>query len=806
MAPRKRIGEVLVEACLISPAQLDEALRLQLRERKMLGQILIDLGWVTEHEVCRAVAELLNIKFIDVDGALISQDVIQLAPENLAAKRNILPLFIQDKILFLAMENPLDIDVIQRIEFRTGLQVQPLIAPPSQLRDIIRKHYDIDEYVGSMLAPVEAASVSVDAAPEAEEAVDVSEARRQSEGGQIIKLANLLIAEGVKRRASDIHIEPTARGVNVRYRVDGLLVKGVQVPHWLQQPLVSRLKILASLDIAEHRKPQDGRIRVSYMQRKIDLRVSTLPSNFGEKVVIRILDSTASAHDLTRLGLSSDHLRVYRGLIQQPQGLILVTGPTGSGKTTTLYASLNAVKDDTKNIVTVEDPIEYQLEGITQVQVNPKAGMTFASGLRSILRQDPNVILVGEIRDGETAAIAMQASETGHLVLSTLHTNDSVSTVNRLFSLGIAADLVAANLLAVVAQRLVRRICPKCKVAYAPDAKEWQQVGVSSAKHGVAAYKGAGCSACNHTGFYGQIGLYEIFAPTEQARGDIAKRPSKHALKQLAAEAGMTTMLEDGLAKIRQGLTTIAEVARVCAVEPARLARSRPCPACGAAVPEEAEDCPACRQRLHRLCEQCQAVLDEAWAFCPACGARTAQAPPSPPGVGEAPGTEPPAEAPGTEPPAEAPGTEPPAEAPGTEPPAEAPIRIVAADDDELVRNMIKLLLENKGYDVIPAVNGEDALAKIQAELPDLIILDVVMPKLDGFRVCKSVRAAMETMFTPIVMLTGQDSLEEKQRGLSMGADDYITKPFRADDLLERIAAALGRAYHRKTEAIQPEP
>lgn len=787
MAPRKRIGEVLIDACLISPEQLDEALRRQIDERKMLGQILIDMGWVTEQEVCRAVAELLKIKFIDVDGALISQDVVQLAPEDLAAKRMILPLFIQDNTLFLAMENPLDVDAIQRIEFRTGMQVQPLIAPPTKLREVIRKHYDIDEYVGSMLAPVQAASVSMEAEPD-DEAVDISEAKRQSEGSQIVKLANLIIAEGIKRRASDIHIEPTERGVNVRYRVDGMLVKGVQVPHWLQLPLVSRLKILADMDIAERRKPQDGRIRVNYMRRKIDLRVSTLPSNFGEKVVIRILDSKASKHDLARLGLSDAHLGVFRALIQQPQGLILVTGPTGSGKTTTLYASLNAVKDGSKNIVTVEDPIEYQLEGITQVPVNPKAGMTFASGLRSILRQDPNVILVGEIRDGETAGIAMQAAETGHLVLSTLHTNDAVSTVNRLFSLGIGADVLAANLLAIVAQRLVRRICPECKIEYTPDAEAWQRVAVLDEQRSTA-YRGTGCEYCKYTGFYGQIGIYELFVPNERLRGEIAARPTKYQLKRSAAEAGMRVMADDGVEKIQQGLTTIDEVARVCSIEPGSAGipageSNQPRPTGSAAIQpgsagipagEPKQPRPAGNAAVQQPCQECGAALQEAWHFCPFCGTQRPESQ-GPPLVAAD----------------NAPGK-------AADEMVDTPIRIVAADDDEMVRNMVRTLLETQGYQVISAVNGRDALTKIRAELPDLIMLDVVMPKLDGFAVCKAVRASIDTMFIPVVMLTGQDSLEEKERGLSLGADDYITKPFRTDDLLERIDAALKRAYQRKT-------
>jgi type IV pilus assembly protein PilB len=720
MAQRKRLGEILVEACVISQDQLDEALRLQKSQNRPIGQILVEMGWITEHEVCRAVSELLNIKYIDIAGALISQEVVQLAPEELAAKRNILPLFIQDKTLYLAMENPLDVDVIQRIEFRTGMQVRPLIAPPSQLRETVRKHYNVDEYIGHVLEEVvEENAVSVEnEADTSEDSVDVSEVKKISEGSQIVKLTNLIISEGIKRRASDIHIEPSVKHVSVRYRIDGLLTKGIQVPNWLKLPLTSRIKVLSGMDIAERRKPQDGRIRVKYAQHKIDLRVSTLLTNFGEKVVIRILDSKTSSHDLTRLGFSPEQLRLYRTMLKQPQGWILVTGPTGSGKTTTLYASLNALKDVTKNIVTVEDPIEYQLEGINQVQINPKAGLTFASGLRSILRQDPNVILVGEIRDAETAEIAMQASETGHLVLSTLHTNDSISTVNRLFNLGIAPDLVASNLLVVIAQRLARRICSQCKTQYVPDAQELQSIGMYNSQHPLSvAYKGSGCPTCRQTGYYGQIGIYELFILNDRLREEIAKRPTKPVLKQLVAEVGMKTMLADGIAKIQQGITTIAEVARVCYVEPDEPVRTTEC--LGSPTPIQSN-----MQKQD--------------------------------------------------------------------------IRIIAADDEAPIRDMVKLLLEHQGYQVIPAVDGEDALEKIRAELPDMIILDVVMPKRDGFSVCKAVRSSVETMFTPVIMLTGQNSIEEKLRGLSLGADDYITKPFHADELLARIETVLRRSYQTR--------
>lgn len=764
MARRKRLGEILIEACVITQEQLEEALQVQQQEgRRLIGQILVDMGWVTEHEVCRAVSELLSVKYVDVENALISQEVVQLAPETLAAKRNILPLFIQDKILYLAMENPLDVDAIQRIEFQTGMQVKPLIAPPSQLRETIRKHYDVNEYIGGMLQKVqEADPVSVEQEEDPETTVDLSEVRKMSEGGQVVRLVNLVISDGIKKRASDIHIEPSANHVNVRYRIDGMLTKGLRIPKWLQLPLVSRIKVIAGLDITEHRKPQDGRIQVTCSKRRIDLRVSTLPANFGEKVVIRILDKHTSSHDLLRLGLSKQDLDRYRSLIRQSQGWILVTGPTGSGKTTTLYASLNAIKDVTKSIVTVEDPIEYQLEGINQVQVNPKAGLTFARGLRSILRQDPNVILVGEIRDAETASIAMQAAETGHLVLSTLHTNDAISTVNRLFNLGIAPDMVASNLLVVIAQRLVRRICPKCKTAYTPSPEELQLLGIHNGhKPPFTCYRGKGCPTCKHTGYYGQVGVYEMFTQNEQLSQTIATRPTKQVLRQLACASGMQTMWEDGIEKIRQGVTTIEEVARVCPLEQNEMQTTHQSSECG------------------KICQECDAKLEEQWNMCPFCGTHISDdapvATPCDPEVcvqtlvqsGSDPQT----------------------------------LRVVTADDEASVREMVKILLETKGYQVIPAVDGTDALEKIHAELPDLVLLDINMPGQDGFSVCKAVRSSVETMFIPVIMLTAQDSLEEKLEGLTSGADDYITKPFNAEELLARIDTVLRRASRQKVRS-----
>lgn len=764
MPQRKRLGEILIEACIITSEQLEEALSLQRSgQRRFIGQILVTMGWATEEDVCRAIAEVLRVKYVNVQDALISQEIVQLVPEPLASKRNILPLFIQDKKLYLAMENPLDVDVIQRIEFHTGMQVVPLIAPPNQLRESIRKHYNVEEYVGSMLGQVtEEQSVRLE--KNADESVDMDEMRKISEGSQIVKLANLLISEGIKKRASDIHIEPTATVVNVRYRIDGMLSKSIRIPKWLQLPLISRLKVLAGMDIAEHRKPQDGRISVTYTKRKIDLRVSTLRTNFGEKMVLRILDSKVSSHDLNRLGFSSKQLCSYRQTAQQPQGWILVTGPTGSGKTTTLYATLNGIKDETKNIVTVEDPIEYQLEGINQVQINPKAGLTFASGLRSILRQDPNVILIGEIRDAETAQIAMQASETGHLVLSTLHTNDAVSTISRLFNLGVSPEFVASNVLVIIAQRLVRKVCPGCKIAYTPTVDELRSLGVAlDHDEEFTCYKGQGCSTCNHTGYYGQTGVYELLVLNDALREAITQRPTKHALKKLAIEAGMRTLLDDGIEKVRQGITTLEDVARVCLIDQ-DVAASRPQPAERIAAPEK---------EAQKFCPQCAVPVEHAWNVCPFCATILKE---SLTGLPQS--------------------IRPFVQPIQTEVDKQA-IRIVVADDEPQIRDMVTLLLEQQGYQVIPAVDGDDALEKIRTELADLIVLDVNMPKRNGFSVCKNMRSSMETMFIPVVMLTGQDSLEEKLEGLSSGADDYITKPFEAKELLARIETVLRRSYHQ---------
>jgi len=720
-----------VEACLISPEQLQQLLSLQKRERKPLGELLIERGWVEEQDIYKALSEVLNLEYVDISDAVVSPEVLQIVPEEMAKKYEIFPLFLQDKILHLAMANPLQLEPIQSIEFKTRLRVKPLLASRSKIQEVIHRHFNIDNYVEKVLERVQSRE-KIEIIKEEEREGDLRKLKQVSEGTQITQLTHLLIINAIKKRTTDIHIEPAEGVVGVRYRIDGLLTDSIPIPKMLQLPLISRIKVMASLDIAERRRPQDGKITVNFSGRQIDLRVSTLPTNFGEKVVIRILDKKSTLHSLADLGMTPAQLAIFQQALGQPQGFILVTGPTGSGKTTSLYAGLNALRDKTKNIITIEDPIEYQLEGINQVQVNKKAGVTFASALRSILRQDPNVILVGEIRDVETAEIALQAAQTGHLVLSTLHTNDALATVTRLLNLGIPPDQVGSNLILAVAQRLVRRICTECKKSYTPSPEELKKFGFN---RGVQTfYKGTGCDRCKKTGYYGQVGLFEMLVPESHLKSAITHKLAEPLLRKVALEKGMVPLLQDGLDKARQGMTTLEEIARVCYI-PADL---------------EPEAQPAAE-----ICFACQKKLEANWRLCPYCGA------PKLP-----------------------------------EKASDQACKILVADDDEQMGEALQILLEEQGYQVIRASHGEEALEKIRGEHPDLAILDVVMPGRNGFEVCQALRASVDTMFLPLILLTAQKSLKEKLKGLSLGADDYITKPFNAEELIERIKAVLRRSYH----------
>jgi type II secretory ATPase GspE/PulE/Tfp pilus assembly ATPase PilB-like protein/CheY-like chemotaxis protein len=616
-------------------------------------------------------------------------------------------------------------------------------------------------------------------------------------------MCNLILHGAAKAKASDIHIEPGLNAVSVRFRVDGVLREYMKMPKWLQNPVVSRLKILAKLDISERRVPQDGRIKISFEHRTIELRVSTLPTNFGEKVVMRLLGSS-QLPSLVQMGYSDSQRANIELALNQPQGMLLVTGPTGSGKSTSLYSMLKARQSPELNMVTVEDPIEYQLPGINQVQINVKAGLTFAKCLRSILRQDPDVILLGEIRDLETAEIAFQAAMTGHLVLSTLHTNSAAATIARLLDLGIDPFQMTSSLSLVVAQRLGRRICTNCREPYVPPAEMLERVMLQPAE---ATYlHGRGCAACSHSGFSGRIGFYELLLLTPKLKELIVRKASEAEMVKAARQEGTQFLLDDACAKIKEGITTVEEVLRVIQIEEAV---ARRCPECRAFLDPDFSACPYCMHVLKRQCASCSQQLKPEWKMCPYCNTPVGATPPAeriqtavrkdvpPAGVtsrsNAARGSDPsvaPAGNPGTKP------AVPPAGDPGAEL-KQKRLRLLVVDDDRSMKLMIQKALERvpSPMEIEFVHDGLEALASIEKHLPDLVITDVMMPNMDGFKLCEKLRADIRTAFVPIIILTGNADEDSRTKGFLIGTDDYITKPFTIPALNARVMRLLRRTY-----------
>jgi type IV pilus assembly protein PilB len=544
---RRKLGEMLVEQKIITAAQLDEVLALQKKTKgARVGRLLVDHGYASEVQICEIVAQQLHIPAADIVAVDITNETLALLPKDLATKYTCLPWFVEQRELYLIMADPTDITAADAIAFNTGLRVKPVVAPESEILLAIDRFYAAES---SSLAQFEdvnlAEQLSVVADTSEAEALEEKDLASVSQGAPVVKLVNAILADAIRQGASDIHVEPQEKGVQLRYRVDGLLRNVMTMPKRIQTRVISRLKITAHMDIAERRLPQDGRARVVVGGKQYDLRVSTLPMADGEKVVIRILVQERAKVALGDLGFEADVLATFKEMLRRPQGMILVTGPTGSGKTSTLYASLNFLRSETTNIVTVEDPVEYRLAGVNQVAVSDKSGLTFAAGLRSILRQDPNVVMVGEVRDLETAQIAFQASQTGHLVLSTLHTNDAPAALSRLVEMGIPAYLVASSVIAIQAQRLVRRLCV-CKQVN-PD-------GTASP---------VGCDVCRGSGFKGRTAIYELMRMTPRVRSVLMARASDDLVRRAARSSGMRTMFMDGLAKVQTGVTVLEEVMRV---------------------------------------------------------------------------------------------------------------------------------------------------------------------------------------------------------------------------------------------------
>ncbi len=557
---RKKLGELLCEKAYLDEAALNVALAEQKVKHKQLGQILIELGYITQVQLNEALAVQAGIERVDLSDVSIGGDIIGLVPADLVSKYNILPLRRENGRLAVAMVDPFQPQVMEDLRLVTGCLIQRYYAEPSQLEHAVLKFYGSN--VARMLdnlAPVEKRSEGDSEDGEFSPAKLHELAREPS----LVNLVNLIIFEAIESRASDIHIEPFEREVKIKYRIDGILVEKSPSSKRLQAAIVSRIKIMANMNIAERFVPQDGHIEFMGKKGRIDIRVSTVPTVWGEDVALRLLDRSASLIHLQDLGMNTQSLEGFSKCLTRTHGIVLVTGPTGSGKTTTLYAALNEIYSPGVKMITIEDPVEYQLEGVNQMPVNPKRGLTFATGLRHILRHDPDIIMVGEIRDRETADIAIRAALTGHLVFSTLHTNDAPGAVTRLLDMGLEPFLLASSLEGILAQRLVRKICPKCKEQYQPDENVLKSLnGAMNCGPDTKFYHGAGCNHCNGTGMTGRVGIFEMLRITGRLRELI---PTRASADQIAREAPAdhVSMVHDGISKVLQGITTPEEIFRV---------------------------------------------------------------------------------------------------------------------------------------------------------------------------------------------------------------------------------------------------
>jgi type II secretory ATPase GspE/PulE/Tfp pilus assembly ATPase PilB-like protein/CheY-like chemotaxis protein len=706
-----------------------------------LWETVVQRKLVSDEQILAAIAA--RFRFPVADLSRLDAKIAQAVPEQLARRFTVVPVRETDSYLEVATANPFDIDAEKVLAFATGREVRMLLGSPARIRYKIDELYRGGEEVVSRLLEGIGSDFEVKELEEEDDtAVSVEEAGKRP----IIRLVDMMLADGVSSRASDVHVEPIEGGVVVRYRIDGVLRQVMKIPRSAGLPLISRIKIMSGLDIADRLRPQDGRARVSVNGEPVDLRISTLPASLGEKVVIRILSQRATVLSLDALGMHQDEQAAVINLLNNKEGIILVTGPTGSGKTTTLYSAIRLIQSEGVNIVTVEDPVEYRLgQNIVQVQVHDKAGLTFASALRSILRQDPDVVLVGEIRDQETAQIALQASLTGHLVLSTLHTNDAPNSVTRLVDMGMEAYKIGSALRGVVAQRLMRRLCESCREpAVEPPPERVARFIPPSAK----LFRGVGCPRCAMTGYWGRFSIVEVLTMTPELERRVGQGATADQIAEVARSGGMRSLWESGLRHVLAGESSLEELLRVTD------------------VPREERPVPPGRHRPQRT--------------------ERSPAPPPPPAV-------PAAASPLdlnidlelVEEDAIRDGAAPAGRGKGT--------CVLLVEDEEQLRRVMKDLLEREGYTVAEARDGVQALDQVDRFAPDVIILDLNLPGLDGYSVLSQLRSRPATRAIPVVVLTAKGDEDNEVRVFDLGADDFITKPFRARALSARLEAVLGR-------------
>ncbi len=699
----KSLISVLIEENLINEEQLREAKERQQGAKLPIQDVLLEMGFVSEKDLLEISSRIFNMPIVDLNAEIIDEDAVRSISYDLAKRYGVFPVRETDGKLMLAMSNPHDIVALDDLKLLINKPLQPVLAGKTDIAACIEKYYHMDDSLYDLLKNI------VD-----DSKIEVSQNQGQGQGkvkvdnfdfehSPVVRLLKVILSDAIKHRATDIHVEPQESFVEVRYRVDGFLKNILKIPVEMYAQFVARTKIISNLDMAESRKPQDGRADIVFNNRKIDLRVSIIPTHYGEKIVFRVLDPQKAKINMQQLGFTPDELKKIMRLFNSPQGMILVTGPTGSGKTSTLYAALGAIKSETKNIVTIEDPIEYLIDGINQIQANPKKDVTFANGLRSILRQDPDVILVGEIRDKETAEVAFKASLTGHLVFSTLHTNNAVATINRLLNIGLEAYLIASSVILIIAQRLVRVICENCKCEYEPDEQLRAKFSRSINNLGISKfYHGKGCEQCGYTGYLGRTAIFEIFEINEKIRSLISEKATETAIAKEAQASGLRKLVESGMQKVALGITTLDEVSRVAMIDELETAE------------EEKK------------------------------------------GIREKP-------------------------------------LILIADDEENIRKLVGMRLKTSGFDVIEAKDGQEAVEIAMSKQPDLIVMDVMMPRMDGFQATRKLRSELRTASIPIAMLTAKRDSNSEVKGFDAGADDYIAKPFDGARLLARVKVLLKR-------------
>ena len=701
-----------------------------------LWQTVVDNEATTDEQLLGALANRFRVKLADF--SLTTRSARDLVPEQVARRYHILPVDSSDSHLEIATANPFDLDCEKTLAFATGREVRVLLASPAVIQEKIDQLYRAENVLDKLLEGMESDTDLTLLEAEEDEVDDALISEAEASERPVVRMVDLIISEGILARASDLHIEPEEGGVSVRYRIDGVLRQVMKIPRAAGLPLISRLKIIANLDIADRLRPQDGRARVVVNKRPVDLRISTLPASQGEKVVIRILDATRTVLALESLGLSKEESSSIEDLLEHRDGVVLVTGPTGSGKTTTLYSAIRYVQDEGVNIVTVEDPVEYRLTGIVQVQVHEKAGLTFAAALRSILRQDPDVVLVGEIRDNETAQVAIQASLTGHLVLSTLHTNDAANAITRLADLGVESFKIGTALRGVVAQRLMRTLCATCHKELTDPVSAKLQKWIPE---GTKLYRAVGCPDCAMTGYRGRFSIIEVLKVTPELERLITAGATANVIAEAATKGGMKILWDSGLVHVLNGESTMDELLRIVDVpqedRPAAAADDPP----AAVAPAPVVEAPARRMTTTEF-----QLL----------------------------------------------GSPEPAEGDGTG--ASAGIRVLLVDDEDKLRRVMKDLLERDGYTVVEASDGAEAIQQVDQYTPDILVLDLNLPGLDGYGVISHLRSRPATENIPIIVLTAKGDEDNEVRVFELGADDFLSKPFRARALSARIQAVMARS------------